>query len=91
MADHELVAPWMRDGIRVVLLVEGDGRLRPSETHQSGEGVNDVHLLLSDAELQARFVDLGAPEDHEAALGLGELSVFLLDAPTGSPTFRASF
>jgi hypothetical protein len=91
MADQVWVAPWMRDGIGVVLLVEGDGRLGPSEPCQSGEGVTGAHLLLSDAALPAGFVGIGAPEDHEEALGLGELSVFLLGAPTGLLTFRASF
>ena len=44
-ADHEWVAPWMRDIVGVVL-VEGDGRLGPSKPCQGGEGVNNIHLLL---------------------------------------------
>jgi hypothetical protein len=40
--------------------------------------VDGVHLLLGDAALPARFIRLGAPEDHEATLSLGELIVFLL-------------
>jgi hypothetical protein len=63
--------------IRVIPLVEGDGRLAPSEPRWSSEGVNGVHLLLGDATLKVRFVRLGAPEDHEAAIGLGELGVIL--------------
>jgi hypothetical protein len=77
-ADYERVAPRMRDAIGVVLLVEGDGRLGPSEPHRSNEGVNDVYLLLGNAVLPAGFVGLGAPEDHEVALGLGELGVFMV-------------
>jgi len=46
--------------------------------HQGGKGVNSVHLLLGDVALLARLVRLGAPEDHEVALGLRELGVFLL-------------
>jgi hypothetical protein len=64
--------------IKVVFLVKGDGRLGPSEPHRSGEGMNDVHLLFSDAVLPAGFIGLEAPEDHEATLGLGELGFFLL-------------
>jgi hypothetical protein len=63
--------------IRVIPLVEGDGRLAPSEPRWSSEGVNDIHLLLDYAMLQAGFVRLGAPEDHEAVIGLGELGVIL--------------
>ena len=70
----------MRDTIGVVFLVEGDGRLGPSEPCWCGEGVNSVHLLFSDATLPMVFIGMGAPEDHEAALGLEELSVFLLGA-----------
>jgi hypothetical protein len=40
--------------------------------------VDDVHLLFSDVALPMGLVCLGAPEDHEALLGLGELGVFLL-------------
>jgi hypothetical protein len=39
--------------------------------------MNDVHLLLYDAALSAGFICLGAPEDHEAMIGLGELGVVL--------------
>jgi hypothetical protein len=77
-ADYEWVAPRMRDTIGVVLLVEGDGRLGPSDPRQSDEGVNDIYLLLGNAVLPAGFVGLGALEDHEVALGPGELGVFLL-------------
>jgi hypothetical protein len=68
----------MRDAVRVVLLVKGDGRLGPPEPHRGSEGVDGVHLPLGDAALPAGFIRLGAPKDHEAALGLGELVVFLL-------------
>jgi hypothetical protein len=68
----------MMDMIGPVFLVKGDGRLGPSKLHRGDEGVNDIHLLFSDMALLARFVGMGAHEDHEAALGLGELSVFLL-------------
>jgi hypothetical protein len=40
--------------------------------------VNGVHLLVSDVALLVGFIHLGAPEDHEVALSLGELVVFLL-------------
>jgi hypothetical protein len=70
----------MRDTIGVIFLVKGDGCMGPSEPHRSSEGVNDIHLLLGDATLLAGFVGLGALEDHEAALGLWELVVFLLGA-----------
>jgi hypothetical protein len=62
----------------MILLVEGDGRLGPLEPCQGGVGVDGVHLLLSDAALLVGFIRLGAPEDHEATIGLGELIVFLL-------------
>ena len=68
----------MGDTIRMVFLVEGDGRLGPLEPCQGGEGVDGVHLLLSDVALLAGFIRQGAPKDHEVALGLGELVVFLL-------------
>jgi hypothetical protein len=42
-ADHERVAPRMRDTIRVVFLIESDGRLGPSEPCRSDEGVNSIH------------------------------------------------
>ena len=79
-ADHEQVAPRMRDAIRVIFLVEGDGRLGPLEPCWEGEGVNSVHLLLDDAALPVGLICLGAPKDHEVALGLGELIVFFLSA-----------
>jgi hypothetical protein len=68
----------MRDMIRVIFLVEGDGRPRPSKLCQGGEGMNGVHLLLGDAALPVGSVHLGVLEDHKAVLGLGELTVFLL-------------
>jgi hypothetical protein len=39
--------------------------------------MDGMDLLLSDAVVPAGFVCLGAPKDHQAAIGLGELSVFL--------------
>jgi hypothetical protein len=42
--------------------------------------VNGVHLLLGDTTLPAGFVGFEASKDHEAALGLWELIVFLLGA-----------
>jgi hypothetical protein len=68
----------MRDAIGAVFLVEGDGRLGPSESCRSGKGAHGVHLLFGDVALSAGFIRLGAPKDHEAALGLEELNVFLL-------------
>ena len=59
----------------MISFVEGDGHLGPSEPCQGGEGVNGIHLLLP-----VGLVRLGPPEDHEAALGLEQLIVFLLDA-----------
>jgi hypothetical protein len=70
----------MGDAIRMVFLVEGDGHLGPQEPGQGDEGVGDIYLLLSDAALPAGFIRLGAFEDHEAALSLGEHVVFLLGA-----------
>jgi hypothetical protein len=64
--------------IGVILLVEGDGHLGPSELGQGGEGVDNIHLLLDDAVLPAGLVRLGALQDHEAAIDLRELAVFLL-------------
>ena len=64
----------------MIPLVKGDPRLGPSEPRWSGEGVNGVHLLFGDVALPVRLVGLGAPEDHEAMLGLRELGVFLLGA-----------
>jgi hypothetical protein len=61
----------------VIPLVEGDGHLGPLESHRGGEGVEGVHLLLGDAALLAGLIRLGAPEDHETAIGLGELGVVL--------------
>jgi hypothetical protein len=40
--------------------------------------VNGVHLLVSDVALLVGFIRLGAHEDHEVVLSLGELVVFLL-------------
>jgi len=59
-------------------LVEGDGCLGPPEPCRGGEGVDGVHLLLSEAALLDIFICLGAHKDHEAVLGLKELVVFLL-------------
>ena len=70
----------MRNTIEVTPLVEGDGPLAPSKPYRGGEGVNGVDLLLDDAVLLVGFIYLGAPEDHEAAIGLGELSVVPLGA-----------
>jgi len=70
----------MRDAIGMILLVEGDGRLGPSTLCWGSEGVSGVHLLLGDAVLLTGFIGVGAPKDHEAALGLRELGVFLLGA-----------
>jgi hypothetical protein len=39
--------------------------------------VNGVHLLLGDVVLPVGFISLGALEDHEVAIGLGELGVGL--------------
>ena len=64
----------------VVFSVEGDGCLGPLKPCQGGKGVDSVHLLLGDATLPMGLVRLGAPKDHEAVLGLGELIVFLLGA-----------
>jgi hypothetical protein len=61
----------------MVFLVKGDGHLGPPEPHRGGEGVDGIHLLLSDAVLLTGFICLGALKDHEAALVLGELVVFL--------------
>ena len=41
--------------------------------HQSGKGVNGVHLLLGNAALLMGFIGLGAPKDHEAMLGVAGL------------------
>ena len=68
----------MGDMNGMVFLVEGDGRMGPPEPHRGSEGVDGVHLLLGDAALPVGLMRLGAPEDHEAALGLRELVVFLL-------------
>jgi hypothetical protein len=67
----------MRDAIGMILLVKGDGRLGPLEPCWGGVGVDGVHLLLGDAALLAGFIRLGAPEDHEAMIGLRELIIFL--------------
>ena len=42
--------------------------------------MNGIHLLLGDAALPVGFIRLGALEDHETMLSLGELVVFLLCA-----------
>jgi hypothetical protein len=63
--------------IRAIPLVEGDGHLGPSEPRRGGKGVNGVHLLLGDVVLPVGFISLGALEDHEVAIGLGELGVGL--------------
>jgi hypothetical protein len=67
----------VRNTIEVISLVKGDGHLGPSKPCQISEGVDSIHLLLSDAALLARLVCLGALEDHEAAIGLGELIIIL--------------
>jgi hypothetical protein len=64
----------------MVLLVKGDGCLGPPEPCWGADGVDGVHLLLSDATLLAGFIYLEAPDDHAAALDLRELVVFLLGA-----------
>ena len=47
-------------------------------SHVGGsKGVKGVHLLLGDTALPVGFILLGAPENHEAAIGLKELSVVL--------------
>lgn len=64
-----------RDGVPV----ECDSRrLQPSEPHQGGNGLQTIHLLLSDPALTARLVGLGATKDHEALLSLRELGVLPL-------------
>jgi hypothetical protein len=70
----------MQDVIRMVFLVEGNGRLGPPELHRGGEGVDGIHLLFGDVALPTGFICLGAPKDHEAALSLGELILFPLGA-----------
>ena len=77
-ADHEQVAPWMVVMIGMVFLVKGDGHLGPPKPHRGGEGVDGVHLLLGDVALPMGFIRLGASKDHEAALSLGKLIIFLL-------------
>jgi hypothetical protein len=54
----------MRDAVRVVLLVKGDGHLGPPEPRRGSEGVDGVHLPLGDAALLVGFICLGAPKDH---------------------------
>jgi hypothetical protein len=54
--------PQMRDTIRVVFLVKGDGHLEPLKPCRISEGVDDIHLLLSNAALSSRFIFLGAPK-----------------------------
>ena len=53
--------------------------------------MDGVHLLLGDAALPAGFICLGALEDHEAALGLEELIVFLLGAVCRVTGFGVGF
>jgi hypothetical protein len=53
--------------------------------------VNGVHLLFGDVALLVGFVGMGAPKDHEVALGLRELGVFLLGPPIRSLAFREGF
>ena len=77
-ANDERVAPQMTDAVGVIFLVKGDGRLGPLEPHRGSKGVDSVHLLLGDVALPVGLICLGASEDHEAALGLGEPIVFLL-------------
>jgi hypothetical protein len=48
------------------------------ELRRGSEGVDGVQILLSGVAMPVGFVRLGALEDHEVALGLGELIVFLL-------------
>jgi hypothetical protein len=67
----------MRDMIRMVFLVEGDSRLGPLEPRWGGEGVDSVHLILGDVALPAGLIRLGALEDNEVGLGLGEVIVLL--------------
>jgi len=62
----------------VIFLVEGDGHLGPSKLCRGGKGVNSVHLLLSDVALSVGLIRLRAPKDHDAALNLRELVIFLL-------------
>jgi hypothetical protein len=64
-ANHEQVASRVRNTIRVVSLVEGDGHLGLPEQHQCGDGMDGIHLLLDDAVLPVRLVRLVAPEDHD--------------------------
>jgi hypothetical protein len=52
--------------------------------------VDGVHLHLSYVALLVGLVRLGAPEDHEVELGLGELGV-LLALSARSLAFRAGF
>jgi hypothetical protein len=65
----------MGDVIRMVIPIEGDGRFQPPEQHRGRNGLDSIHLLLSDMALMSGFEGLGAPEDHEALLGLRELGV----------------
>jgi hypothetical protein len=61
----------MRNTVRVVSLVKGDGRLGSLEPCQGGEGVNGIHLLFGDTTLLAGFVRLGPPKimRHHLASG----------------------
>jgi hypothetical protein len=73
----------MRNTVRVVSLVKGDGCLGPSKSHRDAEGTHSVHLLLGDVVLPVGPICLGAPKDHEASLGLEELDVILLGTIRG--------
>jgi hypothetical protein len=75
----------------VISLVEGDGRLGPSKTRQGSEGVDGIHLLLSDAELSVGLICLGAPKDHEAMIDLRELGIILRVASASSLAFNTGF
>jgi hypothetical protein len=79
-ADHERVGARMRDMVRVVIPIEGDGRFWSSEPCRGSYGLHGIHLLLGDLALRVGFIVLRASEDHQALLGLGELGVLLLPA-----------
>jgi hypothetical protein len=79
-ADHERVGAQMRDMVRVVVPIEGDGRFWSSEPCRGSYGLDGIHLLLGDLALRVGFIVLRASEDHQALLGLEELGVLLLPA-----------
>jgi hypothetical protein len=81
----------MRDVIRMIFLVEGDGHLGPPEPHRGSEGVDGAHLLLGDVALPTGFIHLGALKDHEAVLSLRELVVLLPGIVRQVIGFRAGF